>query len=38
MNCASGSGAFGLDTFVPVERYDPTIATSTESAIASRRA
>ena len=38
MNCAIGSGALGFETFVPVVRYEPTIATSTESAIASSRA
>ena len=38
MNCAIGSGALAFATFVPVDRYEPTIATSTESASASSRA
>src|SRR5690242_14472720 len=37
MNCAIGSGAFGFDTLVPVERYELTIVTPDESAAASRR-
>ena len=32
MNCAIGSGALAFATFVPVDRYEPTIATSNESA------